>query len=162
MVSRGQRNGPLRSTVFLDRSRYFFFQLAPQLYSRGWVDPVPDPLLPSSNCFTGSLSATDLLYWSSQNNSLEHFGQHCLALGLTPMTYMQSLIEIGSSIEKLIGWDAQTQRQKGDCTSPLLENRLIQTRDILYWTRDIGNRIRVRKYVYDSFIGVCYLRLRDV
>jgi hypothetical protein len=30
---------------FLDRSRYFFFQVAHQLYSRGWVDPVPDPLL---------------------------------------------------------------------------------------------------------------------
>jgi hypothetical protein len=30
---------------FPDRSRYFFFQGAPQLYSRGWVDPVPDPLL---------------------------------------------------------------------------------------------------------------------
>jgi hypothetical protein len=29
---------------FLDRSRYFFFEVAPQLYSRGWVDPVPDPL----------------------------------------------------------------------------------------------------------------------
>jgi hypothetical protein len=30
---------------FLDRSRYYFLQVAPQLYSRGWVDPVPDPLL---------------------------------------------------------------------------------------------------------------------
>jgi hypothetical protein len=30
---------------FPDRSRYFFFQVAPQLYSRGWLDPVPDPLL---------------------------------------------------------------------------------------------------------------------
>jgi hypothetical protein len=30
---------------FLDRSRYFFFQVAPQLYSRGWVDLVPNPLL---------------------------------------------------------------------------------------------------------------------
>jgi hypothetical protein len=30
---------------FLDRSRYFFFQVAPQLDSRGRVDPVPDPLL---------------------------------------------------------------------------------------------------------------------
>jgi hypothetical protein len=30
---------------FLDRSCYFVFQVAPQLYSRGWVDPVPDPLL---------------------------------------------------------------------------------------------------------------------
>jgi hypothetical protein len=30
---------------FLDRNRYFFFQVAPQLYSRGWVDIVPDTLL---------------------------------------------------------------------------------------------------------------------
>jgi hypothetical protein len=30
---------------FLYRCRYFFYQVAPQLYSRGWVDPVPDPLL---------------------------------------------------------------------------------------------------------------------
>jgi hypothetical protein len=29
---------------FLDRSRYFFFQVAPQLYSRGRVDPVPNLL----------------------------------------------------------------------------------------------------------------------
>jgi hypothetical protein len=34
-----------RILAFLDRSRYFFFQVAPQLYSRGWVDPVPGPLL---------------------------------------------------------------------------------------------------------------------
>jgi hypothetical protein len=30
---------------FLDQSRYFFFQVAPQVYSRGLVDPVPGPLL---------------------------------------------------------------------------------------------------------------------
>jgi hypothetical protein len=30
---------------FLDWSRYFFFQVASQLYSWGWVDPVLDPLL---------------------------------------------------------------------------------------------------------------------
>jgi hypothetical protein len=30
---------------YLDRNHYFFFQVAPQLYARGWVDPVPDPLL---------------------------------------------------------------------------------------------------------------------
>jgi hypothetical protein len=30
---------------FLDRSRYFFFQVAPQLYPWGWVEPVPDPLI---------------------------------------------------------------------------------------------------------------------
>jgi hypothetical protein len=31
--------------VFPDQSRHFSFQVAPQLYSRGWMDPVPDPLL---------------------------------------------------------------------------------------------------------------------
>jgi hypothetical protein len=30
---------------FLGRSRYIFLQVAPQLYLRGSVDPVPDPLL---------------------------------------------------------------------------------------------------------------------
>jgi hypothetical protein len=30
---------------FLDWSCYYFFQTAPQLYSQGWVDPVPDPVL---------------------------------------------------------------------------------------------------------------------
>jgi hypothetical protein len=30
---------------FLDQSRYFFFHVAPPLYSRCRVDPVPDPLL---------------------------------------------------------------------------------------------------------------------
>jgi hypothetical protein len=34
---------------FLERSRYFFFQVAPQLSSRGWVDPVPDKLLLRKN-----------------------------------------------------------------------------------------------------------------
>jgi hypothetical protein len=31
-----------RNLDFLDRSRYFLFQVAP-LYSQGWVDFVPDP-----------------------------------------------------------------------------------------------------------------------
>jgi hypothetical protein len=34
-----------RILVFLDRSPIFSFPVAPQLYSRGWVDPIPDPLL---------------------------------------------------------------------------------------------------------------------
>jgi hypothetical protein len=34
-----------RNIGFLHRSRHFFFQIASQLYSRGWVDSVLDPLL---------------------------------------------------------------------------------------------------------------------
>ena len=29
---------------FLNRIRYFSYQVATQLPSRGWVDPVPDPI----------------------------------------------------------------------------------------------------------------------
>jgi hypothetical protein len=39
-----------RNLDFRDRSRYFFFQVALQLYSRGWVDPVPDQLLLRKSC----------------------------------------------------------------------------------------------------------------
>jgi hypothetical protein len=43
---------------FLDRSRYYFFQVAPQLYSRGWVDPVPDPLLFRKSDSAGNRTCT--------------------------------------------------------------------------------------------------------
>jgi hypothetical protein len=33
-----------RNLGILDQSLCFFFQVAPQLFSQGWVDPIPDPL----------------------------------------------------------------------------------------------------------------------
>jgi hypothetical protein len=43
---------------FLDWSRYNLFQVAPQLYSRSWVDPVPDPLLLRKSGSAGNRSRT--------------------------------------------------------------------------------------------------------
>jgi hypothetical protein len=43
---------------FLGRKFYFFFQLAPQLYSRGWVDLVPDPLFLGKSGFAGNWTRT--------------------------------------------------------------------------------------------------------
>jgi hypothetical protein len=43
---------------FLDWSLYFFFQVAPQLYSRGRVDPVPDPLLLRKSSSAGNRTWT--------------------------------------------------------------------------------------------------------
>jgi hypothetical protein len=40
-----QRIPPAVKLGFLDRNSYFSIQVAPQLSLRGWVDPVPDPLL---------------------------------------------------------------------------------------------------------------------
>jgi hypothetical protein len=49
---------PYSSIVwFLDRSSYFFFQVVPQLYSQGWVDPVPDPLLLRKSGSVGNRSS---------------------------------------------------------------------------------------------------------
>jgi hypothetical protein len=36
----------------------FYFRAAPQLYSRGWVDPVPDPLLLRKSRSTGNRTRT--------------------------------------------------------------------------------------------------------
>jgi hypothetical protein len=46
-LSHDQCGGPLTvvNLSFLDRSRYFFIQVAPHISSWGWADPVLDPLL---------------------------------------------------------------------------------------------------------------------
>jgi hypothetical protein len=45
-VPHGQRDGSLRPYSRVSRQEpLLFYQVAPQLYSRGWVDPVPDLLL---------------------------------------------------------------------------------------------------------------------
>jgi hypothetical protein len=47
-----------RNLGFLDRSSYFVFQVAPQLYSRDWVDLVPDPLLLRKSGSAGNRTRT--------------------------------------------------------------------------------------------------------
>jgi hypothetical protein len=42
----------------LERSSYFFFQVAPQLYSPDWVDPVPDPLFLGKSGSAGNRTRT--------------------------------------------------------------------------------------------------------
>jgi hypothetical protein len=49
-----------RDLGFIDRSRYFLFQVPPQLYSRGWVGPVPDPLLLRKSDSAGNRTRTSL------------------------------------------------------------------------------------------------------
>jgi hypothetical protein len=45
-VQRGQHKGSLWPYSRISRPEpLLFYQVAPQLYSRGWVDPVPDPLI---------------------------------------------------------------------------------------------------------------------
>jgi hypothetical protein len=58
---------------FLDRSRYYFFQVAPQLYSQGWVDPIPDPLLLRKTGSAGHRTR-DLWICSQELWPLDHRG----------------------------------------------------------------------------------------
>jgi hypothetical protein len=62
-----------RIRVFLDRSRYCFFHVAPQLHSRGWVDPVPDPLLLRTSDNAGNLT-WDVWICSQKLGPLDHRG----------------------------------------------------------------------------------------
>jgi hypothetical protein len=58
---------------FLDQSHYFSIQVAPQLSSRGWVDPVPDPLFLRKSGSTGN--RTQNLWMCSQELwPLDHRG----------------------------------------------------------------------------------------
>jgi hypothetical protein len=53
---------------FLNQSRYFFFQVVPELYSRGWVDPLPDPLVLRNSGSAGNRSRTS----GSVSNNSDH------------------------------------------------------------------------------------------
>jgi hypothetical protein len=64
---------PVVSLGFLYRSRYYFFQVAPQLSSRGWVDTVPDPLLLRKSGRAGNLTR-NLWICSQKLWPLDHRG----------------------------------------------------------------------------------------
>jgi hypothetical protein len=74
-VSSGQRNGSPRPLIsmFQTRSRYFSIQVNPQLSSRGWVDPVPDPLLLRKSGRAGNRTR-DLWICSQELWPLDHRG----------------------------------------------------------------------------------------
>jgi hypothetical protein len=74
-VSRGQRGGILAvvNLSFVDRSRYFLFQVAPHLSSRGWVGPVQNPLLLRKSGSAGNRTR-DLWVCSQQLWLLDHRG----------------------------------------------------------------------------------------
>jgi hypothetical protein len=46
--------------------------------------------------------------------------RYAVEMGSGAMIYIPSFIQIGTGIQKLIGWDSQTHRQRGDLISLLL------------------------------------------
>jgi hypothetical protein len=74
-VSRGQRGGSptVVNVSFLDRSRYFSFKYLLIYPHKGWVDPVPDPLLLRKSCSAGN-PTWDLWVSSQEVWPLDHRG----------------------------------------------------------------------------------------
>jgi hypothetical protein len=72
-VSRGQRGRPptVVNLSFLDRIRYFSFKYLLIYPHKGWVDPVPDPLLLRKSCSAGNqtrdLRVSRQVLWSLDN-----------------------------------------------------------------------------------------------
>jgi hypothetical protein len=72
-ADRGVSHHYRRILGFLVRSSYCFFEVAPQLYSQGWVDSVPDPLLLINSGSAGN--RTPFLWVCSQELwPLDHIG----------------------------------------------------------------------------------------
>jgi hypothetical protein len=75
---------------FLDRSRYFSFQLTPQLYSRGWVDPFRGPLLLRICSSAGNQTRTSGTV-ASNPGPLDHGGGqvlNCCFINVTVAEYV--------------------------------------------------------------------------
>jgi hypothetical protein len=85
------------SLGFLDQSRYFLFQVA-QLSSRGWVDPVPDPLLLRKSGSTRNRTRTS---GSVARNSwpLDHIGGPSPVLNVG---IVRSMVDISISERRYI------------------------------------------------------------
>jgi hypothetical protein len=97
-----------RILAFLDRSRYFFVQVAPQLYSRGSEEPVPDPLLLRKSVSAGNRTQTS--GYSQELCPLDHrggvFGK-LISFGLEPtsrsnMPSLWATIYFSSTAAKLV------------------------------------------------------------
>jgi hypothetical protein len=61
---------------FLDCSLHFFFQVAPQLYSRGRANPVPDPILLTKSGSAGNRTRTSGSVIRNSNHTHTHTHTH--------------------------------------------------------------------------------------
>jgi hypothetical protein len=81
-LSKSAQRIPTADTLgFIDRSRYFFIQVAAQLSSRGWVDPVRDPLRPRK-CGRAGNQTRGLSICSQELWPLDHRGGHTFICSL--------------------------------------------------------------------------------
>jgi hypothetical protein len=104
-VPRGQRNGSLRPYSRFSRPQpLLFYQVAPQLYSRGWVDPVPDSLLLR---ISGSAGSRTRISGSVARNS-DHQPTEAVSLSIYDYLYTCIYIYIYSCCPHFISFFRHT------------------------------------------------------
>jgi hypothetical protein len=86
-----------RTLGFLDRSHYFFFQVVPHLYSRGWVGPVPDPLLLRKSDRTRNRTRT--------SGSVSRNSDHQTTEAVIFLIQGIKILRLRSSLRGRIKWD---------------------------------------------------------
>jgi hypothetical protein len=120
------RNPYDRILWLLNRSRYFFFQLPPQLYSRSWVDPVPNPLLlrksgsASNRTWTSGSVARQSDYRSQRRSRKEPKGKEIPRRKISDFPSIRHAPHRERKQFFLGGGDKQTKRQHGNLLSLLL------------------------------------------
>jgi hypothetical protein len=98
---------------FLDRSRYFSFQVAPRLSSRGWVDPVPDSLLLRKSGSAGNRTR-DLWIYSQKLWPLDHRGGQKYPLRIQNNNHLHT--NYGTNIKVQVGSRGNTLDLCTGCT----------------------------------------------
>jgi hypothetical protein len=137
-VSRGQRNEFPRPLIRFSRPEPLLsFQVAPHLSPRGWVDPVPDPLLLKKNSSAGN-QTQDLCSCSQEPWPLEHRG------GL--YKDMDSIIK---NVYRWFEWTHSDNTQRS-CYYPTM----------LHWINVIRCFHNTRKAVNVARSGVVVVKLR--
>jgi hypothetical protein len=81
---------PMAVFSFSRQEPLLFYQVAPQLYSRGWVDPVPDPLF----FFDSAGNRTRASGSVAKNSDLDHRGGHSVMQGNVKQTQTERTVEL--------------------------------------------------------------------
>jgi hypothetical protein len=96
-----------RNFDFIDRSRYYFFQVAPQMSSRGWVDPVPDPLLLRKSSSAGNRTRNPCICVQKLTTRPQGRSQIWDTLGIKPLR-----IIIHAQIWTFLSGEKERERKK--------------------------------------------------
>jgi hypothetical protein len=93
-VSRGQRDGSHTAVNLFSRpEQLLFFRVAPPLSYKGWVDPVPEPLLLRKSGSAGNRTR-DLWVSSQAFWQLDHRGGHQLWAVLLEILSVETVLQI--------------------------------------------------------------------